>query len=313
MSGVSKSKTAPPPFAEDDDDLMEMPPPQGSKGVVIREPLPSGSHAKGANDPKKRTELDGARLEDQSSKRHRSGKDTGVATPQANVVHHMYAKMGHQNASEAEVHSWCNADIDATIDATTKGLAEIFLRQASHAKELKNLSKDNKILKFKVHQADLDRKKLVEGHKLEMKQETELLKKDLRTARDTIRDLETVRDEAISKANAEKEKLDSDRAAFELSKKDLEDECRAQGQKIFMKKFIKKVPDFDWGVFGAAVAGYAEDLRVELVEEAQRRREELAARQAELEAKRRQDEQSGNVQDDGERDGDDAERTNQET
>lgn len=78
--------------------------------------------------------------------------------PQATIVHHLFAKMGHRNAIETEMHSWCNADIDETISATSKGLAEMFLGQAPHAKEFKNLSKENKILKFKVNHAENDKK-----------------------------------------------------------------------------------------------------------------------------------------------------------
>ena len=281
-------KTAPPPFADDDDDILEMPPPSASKGVMIREPSQAGSLTRDASDPKKRGEPEGSKLADPHPKKQKTGKETGT-TPQATTVHHMFAKMGHQNASEADVHSWCNASLEDTVDATTHRLAEAFLRQASHAKEIKNLSRDNKILKFKLTQADNDQKKMAESHKLAMKQEIEQLRKELREAKNKVSNLEKARDEEAAQAKAAQEKLDSDRAALDLAQKDLELEFKAQGQKIFMKKFIKKVPDFDWIVFGAAVAGYAEDLKAELVEEARKRKEELMARQAEEASKHAQD------------------------
>lgn len=45
-----------------------------------------------------------------------------------------------------------------------------------------------------------------------------------------------------------------------------------------MKRFLRKVPDFDWSVFGPAIVGYAEDLKKELAVEAQKRKEEMAAK-----------------------------------
>lgn len=80
----------------------------------------------------------------------RDGKDSRTATSNKNVFHQMFAKMGHQNASEANVHSCYNASLDESVNATTKGHTKLFIRQASHSKELKSLARDNTILKFKA-------------------------------------------------------------------------------------------------------------------------------------------------------------------
>lgn len=162
---------------------------------MIKEPNASGSHP---NEPKKRTEPEEVRAEETGLKNQKTGKETGAAV-QATVVHHMFAKIGGQNATEEDVHSWCNAKLEETINATTQGLVEVFLRKASHAKEMKNLSKENKILKFNVHQADLEKKKMIENHKLAVKQETEQVKKELSEAREEFTKLEKARDEATTK------------------------------------------------------------------------------------------------------------------
>lgn len=108
-------------------------------------------------DPKKQNLVEGSRTEEPPLKRHRSGKNSGAATRNATIVYHKYAKIGHQNASKADVHTRCNVDVDEIIDATSKGL-ELFMRHASHSRKQKNMSKENKNLKFKLSQADSDRK-----------------------------------------------------------------------------------------------------------------------------------------------------------
>lgn len=154
----------------------------------------------------------------------------------------MFAKMGHQNISEAEVHAWCNADVDETLNQTTKGLAELFMRQASHLKELKNMSKENKIFKFKISQDDSDTKKIIDFYQLAMKQKTELPRKDLCEAKNKMTEAEKAREEAATLAKSEKEKLESELTALtnkydalKFKKDKLEEQFKTKGQKIFMK------------------------------------------------------------------------------
>lgn len=128
-----------------------------------------------------------------------------VVTPTTTVVHHMFVKMGHQNDFEAEVYDWVNTDIDAILDATTKDLTELFMRQSFHVGELKNLSKENKILRFKISQFDIEKKKLIDSLKVAMKQETEQLRKELREEREKAFNAEKARDEMMEAAKKKKE------------------------------------------------------------------------------------------------------------
>lgn len=89
----------------------------------------------------------------------------------------------------------------------------------------------------------------------------------------------------------------------------MEEEFQTQRQKIFIKRLIKKVPEFDWSIFGPAIVGYAEDLKIEIAEDIRKRKEEIAVKEAELAAKLAQNEQTQRGQDDGEHGGD-AECTN---
>lgn len=125
MSKTSKStRIIAPIFGKDSDDIViEIPsPPNTNKGVVINELPPPKSRTKEVADPKKRDHAKDLLFGGPLAKKQRAGREAGVATPTTTMVHQMFTKMDHQNDYEAEVHDWVNVDIDATMDATTKGL-----------------------------------------------------------------------------------------------------------------------------------------------------------------------------------------------
>lgn len=55
---------------------------------------------------------------------------------------------------------------------------------------------------------------------------------------------------------------------------------RLLAKNFFMKCFIRKIPNFDWTIFGSAIVRYVKDLKVEIVEDAKRKKEEMAAKLA---------------------------------
>lgn len=116
-------KTVVAPFLRDDDDIEDIPisqePTKIEKDTVVtRDPLLS----------KKQNGAEGVRVEDATVKKQRQGKDGSMPPPSLNVVSQMFSKLVHQNATKAEVHSWCNSELEESNVAATKCLTEAFVR-----------------------------------------------------------------------------------------------------------------------------------------------------------------------------------------
>ncbi|XP_074332547.1 uncharacterized protein LOC141670549 isoform X2 [Apium graveolens] len=184
-----------------------------NKGVIIRElqTVTAPFQSKEVDAHVKRNRPEGPEMTGNVAKKQKAW------TPTNSIVQQMYAKMGHHNASEAEVQDWVNADVDASIDVTTNLCAELIMRQASHAKELKKLSRDNKILRFKLTRAESDMKKLSTSHEMKLKQDTEQFWKELFEEREKVKNVEKARDDAVEAARFGKEC--SDQAITNLNTK----------------------------------------------------------------------------------------------
>lgn len=83
-------------------------------------------------------------------------------------------------------------------------------------------------------------------------------------------------------------KLSTQLKGMKFDRLELETEFKAQGQKIFMKRFLRKLLDFDWSIFVPAIMGYVEDLKRELAKEAQKWKEEVAEKPFEIAKKNNQ-------------------------
>lgn len=214
------SKTVPTPFTDDDDIAGAVPVVVSSSRdqtanpsvVAAQKYTPRLKEAELMRDPQKRTELDRDRRDDPNAKRQKHDKD-GMPHPPPNAPAIMFAKYGHAHASEAEVHDWSSASVDANHAGLTNCLGEAFIKQASHARDIKGLAstntklyKENQALKYKVDIAEDDKKNLCDKHKDNVKLETAWLRKELREANAKVASLEKAQEEVKLLAEAEAKK-----------------------------------------------------------------------------------------------------------
>ncbi|KAK1379242.1 hypothetical protein POM88_025986 [Heracleum sosnowskyi] len=257
QEGMSQ-KTIVAPFLNDDEYMEEAIP---STEVVLRgasTTIPLSMETRIAVDlVKKLFEKEGSQPEDRNPKRHKPiTKDASMPPPNPSVMAQMCSKLGMQNAIEAEVAEWCNSEMAENNAAISKCLTEAWVRQASHANEIKffatdnaRLTKENKILKVHASTHEEDLKKVEDRHKKEL----EKLQGDLKEAKSRILELEKtqesahkLREELIKKHETEIAELNTKMEAVAYDLIELEKEFIAQGKMKFMRTFIKKLPDFDW-------------------------------------------------------------------
>lgn len=238
-------------------------------------------------DPSKRTEQNRDRREDPLAKRHKVGKD-GMLPPPPNQAVVICGKLAHANVTEAEARDWSVGSLEANNEALTKLACEVFVRQTSRAKEIKSLAaantklfKDNQALRYKASAFEEEKKKIHETHRENVKLELGGLRTELREERAKVTSLEKSLEESKLHAEAEAKKFKDEIAsltakleAVNVGEESLKKEFTVLGQVKFMKSFIRKLPTFDWNLLGAATAGYAEDLKAEMAEEAAKRAQE---------------------------------------
>ncbi|KAK1399117.1 hypothetical protein POM88_008980 [Heracleum sosnowskyi] len=274
LEGMSQ-KTIVAPFLNDDEEMEEAVP---STELVLRGALttiPLSKETRITADPLKKHE-------DRNPKRHKSiTKDGSMPPPNPSVVAQMCSKLGMQNATEVEVVEWCNSDMVENNAAISKCLTEAWVRQASHAKEIKHfttdnarLTKENWILKVHASTNEEDLRKVEDRHKKEL----EKLQGDLKEAKSRIIELEKtqesahkLKEELIIKHEKEIAKLNTKMEVAVYDRIELEKEFIAQGKMKFMRTFIKKLPDFDWDQLGPGNADFAKLLKDEMEEEARQR------------------------------------------
>lgn len=111
-----------------------------------------------------------ANPEQHISKKRKSGPLPQVSKP-ANTtsVHHLYAKHGYTHATEAECTEWVGAELIENSEAVSKCLAEGFIRQASHLRELRSVVSTNERLVKEVKslkaKAEEEKNLLMENYK----------------------------------------------------------------------------------------------------------------------------------------------------
>lgn len=218
--------------------------------------------------------------------------DPPVATPIIGGVATTFSKYGYGTASESEVLTWTTSPLEENNSILTKLLGEAFIRQASHARELKGLAatkgklaQDNKILKQRVEDQSLKitqlkdaQKDAVEKATSKLKNDLDNVKKELKAAEEENRKLDEARAAAVRNGESLAEEL----AAMKTNQPVMLREAKVSGQVSFMKGFMRVFPDFDWSQMGEATARYAADLRAEMEEdEAARRAEEEVANRGE--------------------------------
>ncbi|KAK1384678.1 hypothetical protein POM88_022413 [Heracleum sosnowskyi] len=279
LEGMSQ-KTIVAPFLNDYEDMEEAVPPTE---LVLRgasTTVPLSKETRITADPvKKRSKKEGSQPEDRNTKRHKPiTKDASMPPHNPSVMAQMCSKLGMQNATEAEVPEWCNSEMAANNAAISKCLTEAWVRQASHAKEIKcfaadnaRLTKENRILKVHASTHEEDLRKVEDRHKKEL----EKLQDDLKEANSRILELENtqesahkLREELIKKHEAEIVELNTKMEVAAYDRLELDKEFIAQGKMKFMRSFIKKLPDFDWDQLGPGNADFTKLLKDEMEEEA---------------------------------------------
>lgn len=300
LTDMSTSNMKPPPFVEDDEIAGAVPvvvtPSKGQtvtpSAATTQQSVPQHKEVEVARDPPKRNEHDRDRRDDPLLKKPRLNKD-GMPPPPPNPAVILCGRLAHANISEAEAHVWSSASLDANNTALTKIMCEAFVRQASHAKEIKGLAslnakllKENQVLKFKVNSVEEEKRELCETYKEIVKLELGGLRKELCEEKTKttllgvkVASLEKALEEAKLLAEAEAKSREDEVASLTAQLEAAPDEVfrkelLIQGQVKFMKSFIRKLPDFDWNLLGAATAGYAEDLKMQMAKEAARKAQE---------------------------------------
>lgn len=233
-----------------------------------------------------------ANPEDHVSKRHKIGPLPQVSKPaDTTPVHHLYAKHGYTHATEAECTEWVGAELIENSEAVSKCLAEGFIRQASHLRELKQvvfandrLEKELKSLKAKAEQ---EKKLMAENYQRVLQTETASLRSELKKINDEKAALHKGLNEAeqheeeLKKTHMEElAKLKEEIATAQANREDIEVAAQAD----FMKSFIRKIPNFDWSQLGPGNAEYAADLCKEIEEEDAKEAARLATEAAKVNA-----------------------------
>lgn len=208
----------------------------------------------------------------------RTRKELPPPPPKENIVTSALSQLAAPHISESELKAWTTGSFEANTDALTKAAAEVFIRQINSHRELRNmvqatikLDKDNKILKNKLDDARRANVKLVEDRKQKILDATTSLDKDLRESRSLVTKIKEEHSIAIGEAVRENttlktqiSELEAKVTALEASRDEDIRNATALGSKNFMKGFMSKIPDFDWGQLGASTVGYAAKLRKEM-------------------------------------------------
>lgn len=108
-----------------------------------------------------------------------------------------FSKYGYTTASESEDATWTTSPLEENNSLLTKLLGEAFIRQASHAKEIKGLAaargklaQDSKIQKQRIEDLNLQVARLQKEQKDAVKKATAQLKKELDEVRGKLKAVE---------------------------------------------------------------------------------------------------------------------------
>lgn len=286
---MSKLNTNQSPFTVEDDDevvVVPAPPPHArvmQGGLFIKGPrntinqfLKDG-HPK--DDKKRSIDIDGSQPEGVKKQRPREVKNVPHSAPHKVTL--TFAKLGNSNVSEADINSWSQSSVEENDVAITRAVTELFFRQATRNIDIRNLFSQNaklenevNELKFKLESTKNEKKNLVQLYQQTHKEEIDQLRKELREANSKTSEFEKARVEEQKNTATEIEGLrgrvailEAEKVGFTKEKEAVENEAFYQGQVKYMKTFMKKLPDFDWGLLGTATKAYADELRAEIEEE----------------------------------------------
>ncbi|KAK1399846.1 hypothetical protein POM88_009709 [Heracleum sosnowskyi] len=176
--------------------------------------------------------------------------------PNPSIMAQMCTKLGMQNATKAEVDEWCNSEMEENKVMISKCLTEAWIRQASHAKEIKHFSTTNA-----RHIKELEK---LQGDLKEVKSKIMELEKTQESTGKLKEKLVKKHEKEIAELNTKMEAAAYDRA-------EREKEFIAQWKKKFMRTFIKNLPHFDWDQLGPGNTDFAKLLKDEMEEEARQR------------------------------------------
>ena len=282
---MSRNARAPPPFSSGNRAPLAAPKAKATLSIKYQQKMvPSRIVLKDDRvDPSKKWSTD-AEGREADPKKHRAGKEV-VGTkdsrlpppPPPNAIANMFAKLGHSSANEADMNAWATSSMEDNNATITRAAADLFFRQANRHKYMralianqKEIVREVKIYKTKAESVVEEMKSMANAHTLELAKAASTISGLEKKLQDVEKEREIDIDkhveflktlQACIAGMEEKHKETSSRE--EASFRDGE----ANGQVVFMKAFMKQVPDFDWGLLSEATKTYAADLQLEIEEE----------------------------------------------
>ncbi|KAK1385491.1 hypothetical protein POM88_023226 [Heracleum sosnowskyi] len=213
---------------------MVIPP---STQITLTEYLrnPSSIHQSGRKRPSEIT----SPLEEPPPKKNKEDKNLPIIPP-TGLVRKTYGDLAYAHVSEAEMYAWSQQSMEESNASMTRCIAELFLHQTNHHKEIRALASSNhkmrkeiETLKSTLAQTQSDAEGSEDTWKKKFEDATEKLKKELQE----------------EKSAKEKLKLDH---TVDKEKSD--------------SQFLQKVDDFDWYRLGEETGKYVDNLQKEMDE-----------------------------------------------